>query len=236
MKHIKSLLSLLVLISIIYAQCTKDIECKGNRICVDGQCVDSAPKANTETNFSGKSNLVGPFSLYAQPLGFLQVGPIVGMEVRLFQNLLLDLHYRYSALGIVYVAIATGGFEDDLKMNSMGFGGGLRYLIPTPGPHNPYAGATYEFDYSEGTYGEEDDGGEWKTTSMGFTISGGFRWRFGKSFYLGVGGSLGALFVTDYEKSYSYNNGPITWTYEPDDDSYVLPMIELFLGWELGRK
>ena len=39
-----------------HAQCTKDTECKGNRICVDGKCVDPEMTQNTFTNTLSKSH------------------------------------------------------------------------------------------------------------------------------------------------------------------------------------
>lgn len=32
--------------SLLYAQCTKDVDCKGNRICVNGECVEPSTESS----------------------------------------------------------------------------------------------------------------------------------------------------------------------------------------------
>ncbi len=236
MKHVKIFTIILFLAIISSAQCTKDIECKGDRICVDGHCIDENSSVESDQSPSLTSNQMGGFSIYTQPLGFLQMGPVVGTEIRLIKNLLFDFHFRYSAMGLAYVAIATEGFEEDLKMSSMGFGTGLRYFFHTSGPHNPYIGSTFEVDLSAGEYDDDYEWGEWEETAMGIMINGGYRWRFNPKFFLGIGGSFGVMFITKYDEWYTSDGLYKTVITEPDDDTFVLAMLELSLGWEFGKQ
>jgi hypothetical protein len=49
MKRSVFLIMMIFASSHLFAQCTKDVECKGNRICVDGKCVDPQENTNTPT-------------------------------------------------------------------------------------------------------------------------------------------------------------------------------------------
>lgn len=56
---------------------------------------------------------------YVNPLGFLQMGPIVGAEWRLSDTISLDTHWRYAALGALYHLVATGLTGNELNPLSM---------------------------------------------------------------------------------------------------------------------
>jgi len=223
--------------SLLYAQCTKDVDCKGNRICVNGECVEpSTESSGTEKKSSSKP--LGAVNIYFQPLGFVQFGPIVGLEIKVAEIAVLDAHWRYSKLGVAYNAIAGTFLDDDeyLLPSSMAFGGGVRFLIPTKSPHRPYAGALFEFNLEKRIEDEDQSyESERDSRSLVFATAGGYRFRIGNSFNLSLGGMFGAAF--DVYKKWWYTN----IYYEPgkfDGKHRVHPfgMLEVALGWEIGRK
>jgi hypothetical protein len=139
-------ISALLAIQSSYSQCLKDVDCKGDRICNNGECVEpqasgkaspaASPAVSDDQKASSSANSIRPLSLvniFVHPLGFVQFGPIVGVEVSPVDKLVIDAHVRYSALGIVYNAIATAsddGDKKELKLSTMGIGTQVKYLIP----------------------------------------------------------------------------------------------------------
>ena len=51
-------------------------------------------------NSSASSSYMGKFALSANPLGFIQFGPIINAEFGLTDELVLNTHLRFPALGI----------------------------------------------------------------------------------------------------------------------------------------
>lgn len=138
-----TLITVVVVISfnLSIAQCTKDTDCKGERICVNGECVEpraeeapatepdvkEAPKV--ETKQVPKSSM-GAFMFYLDPVGALFFGPHVGFEIGVGPNSFIDIHYRHSAFGLIYDVVATEGFDWWMKMGSGAAGGGYKHYIP----------------------------------------------------------------------------------------------------------
>ena len=252
MKALRSILFLGIIVfcsSSAVGQCTKDTDCKGDRICVDGECVSPAADQSEALSDQPEKNMVdadvkicractqmGAISFYFEPLGFVQFGPIFGIEIGTGSNLMIDAHLRYSAGGLIYRAISTE-FEPEQELNpgSMAVGGGIRYFFPrTRSPHRPYLGGFFEYGWESGT-GDEGDYDEWTWESrhIVFGADGGFRFRFGNTFYLGLGGSFGV--APEIFDEWEYVNPLLTEESESETDVYPFGMLRLTLGFEFGR-
>ncbi len=124
-----------------------------------------------------------------QPLGFLQFGPIVEAEIKLGTDLYLTPHFRYSALGLAYVAIASGGFQDEVWMNSMALGVGARRFMENPNSSNRfYYGGFVEYGWG-GTSGDIGTSYEWDSTNSQLILlsSWGYRWRYPSGIFMNAG-------------------------------------------------
>jgi hypothetical protein len=238
------------------AQCTKDTDCKGDRICVDGECVEpdaeevTVPEAEEtpepeaemvpeveEKPVSGSS--MGAFMFYIDPLGGLFFGPHVGFEIGVGPNSFIDVHYRHSAFGLIYDAIATKGFEYYMKMGSGATGAGYKHYLPLSGmPHRFYLGGSFDFGWSgvkkiEEEYPDED----WETSVKLLFIAGhaGWLWRFDSPFNLGIGLIFGVAIETKAEKEYD-ENYPYTYKEQPETKTYPGGGVQLLLNFEFGKK
>lgn len=237
-------LAVFVCVTYIVAQCTKDIDCKGDRICVDGECVSAQESDNTDKSSPSQKtgDPIGRAGFYLNPLGALQFGPIVGFEIGAGPDALIDLHWRYSATGLVYALILTEGFEHYMSMSSMAFGGGCHYFFPISSRHRPYIGGMVEYGWGS-TWGEDSYDGEeydadqydaWEGSEAQIVaiFSGGMRWRFQSSFFINTGIMAGA--AIDVKDEVVYINQRDT---DPEDyrDVTFFGMLIFALGWEFGR-
>ncbi|MBD3322239.1 MAG: hypothetical protein GF350_14160 [Chitinivibrionales bacterium] len=235
------ILSVCVLCS---GQCTKDTDCKGDRICVDGVCVSPADRTETVAppSSSKKGAQMGKGSFYLNPLGVLQFGPLLGFEIGTGGNAFIDLHWRYSAIGLVYAAVLTEGFNDYMSMGSMAFGGGFRYFFSSSRPHRAYIGALAEYGWGR-TWGEDEydqdvyresapDAWQGEEAQIVFIGNGGYRWRFGPAFFFNAGGLAGV--AIDVKDEIVYKNKTPR---ETKDYAGATPfgMLEFAVGWEFRR-
>lgn len=164
----------------------------------------------------------GP-TIYLNPLGFLQFGPTLGVEIPAGSDGYLDLHVRMQGLGALMHAI-----WDDTKARQLGFGGGYRAFLGAPGSRNRYhVGGLGEFVWSP--YGKGDREGR----ALGVVLAGqfGHRWRreSGIFFNLGV---LAGSYTELSDKSWNVNT-PDQKTTEPNE-SGGFGMLEFSIGFEWG--
>ncbi len=182
------------------AQCNMDVECKGDRICVDGACVDpaeppldateSAPTAEEDPEWEP----LGNWTFWVNPLGFVQFGPTLGVERRTVGNLYAGMHFRYAAMGAIYTAMETHGVDDEVWMGSAAVGVEAKYYAElSRSPHLFYYGLFGEYawggrnskwvdqvyDPSTMSYTDETRGYEDRSTSLVLGGTLGWRWRFG---------------------------------------------------------
>jgi opacity protein-like surface antigen len=243
MKDILCIASIVfVFASVAFSQCTKDMECKGNRVCVNGECVESAP--GTSTAAAGTSVPLGAATLYVHPLGFVQFGPLIGLEFRANDGLTIDVHWRYAKLGFTYAALVQALNPDetkDISFGAMGFGSQVRYYFPlSRRAGRPYFGGMFEYSIDKGT---TEKGEDWESTydsrQMVFCATGGYRYRIGTGFNMTLGLMAGCAFGISNEWSYTDQVTP----YNPskagiqENDPVTIPfaMLELGIGWEFGR-
>jgi len=222
----------------LFAQCTKDTDCKGERVCINGECVDPDEKDSPrKTEISGEKSSMGKFMFYIDPVGGLFFGTQVGFEIGVGPNTFIDLHYRHSAFGIVYDAIATERFQWYMKMGSGATGAGFKhYLAFSNLPHRLYLGAFLDYGWSGvKNIDEEYPAEEWETSSNLLFLAGdaGWFWRFGGPFNLGLGLIFGVAIELRNEKV--YNPDYLGTKTQPDERVYPGGGLQLLLNFEFGK-
>ncbi|MBN1130690.1 MAG: hypothetical protein JXA71_17005 [Chitinispirillaceae bacterium] len=222
----------------IVAQCTKDTDCKGKRICVNGECVEAGEERAAEVDEkSALSNSMGKFMIYIDPLGVVFFGPHAGFEINVAPKSFIDVHYRHSAFGLIYNAVATEGFEWDMKMGSGAAGAGYKHYIPFGTiPHRLFLGGSLDFGWS-GVKNIDDEypSEEWKTSVKLLFIAGhaGWLWRFATPFNLGLGLIFGVAVETDADKEWA--PGYPYAKEQPEKKVYPGGGVQLLLNFEFGR-
>ncbi|MBL7136363.1 MAG: hypothetical protein ISS81_07215 [Candidatus Marinimicrobia bacterium] len=165
------------------------------------------------------------------PLGFLQFGPILEGEFIIVPNTYFTAHFRYSALGFLYQALASEGFENEVSFGSMALGVGIRRFLESPNsPNRFYFAGFAEYGWG-GTRGDVDTKWEWegKNTQIIFASNFGYRWRFPSKFILNLG--LMAGVSKGIKDDWWYINNP-DYIHEDSPETYFFGMLELSLGWE----
>jgi hypothetical protein len=164
------------------------------------------------------------------PLGVLQFGPILDLGFRITPSSYVSGHLRWATVGLLYYALSSDGFEDDVHLDNIAFGVGFQQLLGDDmQPHRWYLGPKLEYGWGS-TSGEESSF-DWQGHHTYVTFLGnvGHRWRFS-----GVDVNVGLLFgaaqhLTD------------TWWKLSDPDAKTeleletvpVGMIELSFSWEL---
>jgi hypothetical protein len=240
-----TLLAILIIPLSTSGQCTRDIDCKGDRICVDGECVSPDEGGGSpETTPAAKKN-AGPMGkgyVNFHPLGLLQFGPLVQLGINAGKDLFITAHYRYHALGLVSQAIAWGYDADYAKWSSMALGAGVTKCISfSGGPHRFYAGGMVDFGWG-GSVADDADWEDYKwesdVLSLAFVGNTGYRFRFPSGFMLGLGGFAGLGFELMDEVTYTETPLPPDVDRHESADKNLWPfiMLEVSLGIEFGRE
>lgn len=159
--------------------------------------------------------------IWLNPLGFLQFGPVAGVEFRLNENMAVNVHTRVPSLGVLSYLIR----EDVEKITGFCVGGGFLYFFGTR-QHKPYAGIMFEYEQDKCLYDQNESDANTETEKiMVFIMNGGYRFNFSKGFFLNTGLFVGAV----------KNN----WYEDYDDPSYtdyegtliqVFGMLEVAVG------
>jgi len=152
--------------------------------------------------------------IYLNPLGVLQVGPIVGVEFTIKRRFIIDAHLRFPAAGLLTGYFSEGHWDVD---NIKGISTGLAFKYFTGGPKGGfYAGPGFEYYQLE----YHVDGGFWEGTGMLVAANFGYKFQYSSGFYMRAGAFLGAS--TEFT---SYWRGS-EWPKETD----VFFMAEFSLG------
>lgn len=147
-------------------------------------------------------------NILINPLGVLQFGPIVALEIEMNPRLYFALHARYHGAGALSYLTDWG-----LTPASFAGGAGVRYFFRQPGiSGEAYIAFTPELGLN--SYG---DGGT--VTYVTVLFNAGYRWWFG-DVLMNVGADFGGAFIV----ATSYVDSPAV---EP------FGMLELSFGWGL---
>jgi hypothetical protein len=152
-------------------------------------------------NSAGKTDWY--FSIGINPLGFLQFGPSVEVEAKIYSSLYLLGVLRWHGGGLLSYL-----FSSDLTPSAIAFGGGLRYYFKNDKTRNaPYVGFQGQYGYCN-TAGSDDVGNyQGLLTYIVVAGEGGYRWCFDPIF-LSVG--LLAGLENTFQPHYWYLSDPGT--------------------------
>lgn len=186
------------------------------------------PQENPESVWYQTPN--NGFSIWVQPLGIVQWGPMIGFSVRHKTLFMIDGYVRVP-LGYAYSIAAN----DPDNMSGFAFGVEAKAL------HATRSGAWYvgpvidigmtKALYNEGEYSEEDY--RWFTFIA--AISGGYRFCFGRHFHMDLGVESGILWVSDQDwRKSNKRNDYYSSSYDRVDKGFVsmFGMFVLSLGVE----
>lgn len=186
--------------------------------------------SNTEYNLS-------LMNLQVDVLGFLFFGPQITLDFQFANMIAVGPYFRYNYAGLVYQGIVTDWFSDETttSLASFSYGAQAKFLIPVgSGQHRPYIEVGFEKSIGSDSYNTGGTYGKriYEYESNVFHFNAGYRLISSSSFNLSAAIGIG---VSTDTKSIGY--------YEFDDefiDNYtletrVLPMIQLMLGWQLGK-
>ena len=171
---------------------------------------------------------IRPLAIYFNPLGVVQFGPMAGAEIRVLPNIVFDLHLRWAALGLIYQALESEGFEDDVSFASAAAGFGARHFFGTAGsPNRFYVGGVFEYFW--GFTSGADEIGDWEGEDAGIVLATnvGYRWIFPSGFFVNVGGFAG--FGRDLKNDWWYE-GHTSTVFEIPSETTVFGMLEVSFG------
>ncbi len=163
-----------------------------------------------------KTNSIG---IYANPMGFLTFGPMVGAEFT-FNKFILETNLRFPSLGLL-VPVAISSEYDNTVDDGLGIGFGAKFYNAKP-RGGFYIGGFVEYWYHNYTYTEINYYGN--ESGIVFAANIGYKFQFQSGLYLRTGGYLGATVLT-----VSDEYGPSSYT-DYSGDSYVFGLLDLALG------
>jgi hypothetical protein len=183
------------------------------------------PASYTSLNLPDSDRGTDPgFSLFINPLGFIQFGPFMGVEIPLKGNVVLNAHTRISSLGLLSYVVRG---EDVDKISGYCLGAGPVVLLGE-GQNRPYLGMLIEYDkadalYHKGASNERTN----REHNIAFFFNGGYRFRFSSGFFVSTGAFLGVARTT-WTEDYTDPDR------EDEEDGGIRPfgMFEVTLGLE----
>ena len=154
--------------------------------------IDQSPASSNRLPVYQENNTIGPFSVYANPLGVLQFGPMMGVEIKLAENFILNLNTRLPRFGLLSYVVR--GWDDVYEIRGFGVAA-VPIIFFTDNQHKPYAGAGLEYDRSKVLYNEGyyDENTEFENNII-IVTNGGYRFRFSSGLFLSAGLYIGASF------------------------------------------
>lgn len=197
--------------------CTKDTDCKGDRICVAGSCTTppASSRAATPSEMSTPNAVEPRTAFHLNLLGLLQFGVTPTVEMGGERTLLLRA--RLLNTGLLPYLIAA---EDDSEFKfGLALGGQGRGYFAGRAQQGPYLGGGVEVMYTTAT--DTDSTDEYVTYSIIPQIEAGIRWDY-PGYLLGVGAFMGAAV-------------PISTSgYDSDEAETILAAgLNIDIGWYL---
>ena len=188
-----------------------------------------SPTENPESVWSrARANGV---SVWAQPLGFILWGPMVGIGFRQATNFSIDVNVRLPQLGYTYKAVS----DDPDEITGFAVGLQVRKLFAM-NSGAWFLGSFFDAGMTQALYDKGLTGEtEYQWLTFIASVQGGYRFMIGPHFYLDVGLVFGTLFVSDNDWRYS---NPANSSYSIDfnrvKDGFISPfgMVVLTAGIE----
>lgn len=195
--------------------------------------MEEISKFTKEPKFGGVSPIqpMGQSAFLFHPLGFLQFGPILEVEYRIESDLYITSHVRFSALGFLYYALASEGFENEVSPGSMALGIGVKKYMDNPNsPNRLYFAGFAEYGWGA-TRGDIGTQWEWEGKNAQIILASniGYRFRYPSKFFINLGGMAGVAPGIRDDWWYIDSPGDV---YEGSNEINFFGMLELSFGWE----
>lgn len=194
---------------------------------------NSNPSGNEAKSKNKEIDRSTRFGIYANPLGFVQFGPIAGMELTIASRVVLDAHARFSSVGLLmYVVTESKDGGTPYKVSGMGLGGGLKYMIPSR------IGGLYLGMYIENgwqtQYYDENEPWIWQEDVKYFVTAAniGYKFKFSSGFFLKTGAIFGTANVFEDKWYYTRNYNGDSSIHDAGSEVQPFGMLELGLGIE----
>ena len=141
----------------------------------------------------------GNVAVSLNPLGFVQFGPLLTVEMSVGDNLSALAYSRFVPLGVLSYFL----YDDEVsRLSGIGLGAGALYFFGHQ-QHRPYVGGFLEYASSDALLAEGD---QWESSersrSFGFIFNAGYRFRFDGGFFVNTGLFLGSA-LANWEWEYS---------------------------------
>jgi len=176
-------------------------------------------------------------NLQLDVLGIVFFGPQVTLDFQFANMIAVGPYFRWHYAGVFYQGIVTDWFSDETTTSiaSYSIGGQVKFLIPIgSGQHRPYIEVGFEKSIGSDWWNPEGTWGKriYEYESNVFHLNAGYRLLTEGSFNLSA--AVGIGFSKDTKNIGYYEDG------EGDIDYYqlesrVLPMVQLIIGWQLGK-
>ncbi|MFO7827452.1 MAG: hypothetical protein R6V23_02415 [Bacteroidales bacterium] len=196
-----------------------------NSILINESSLSTAPSTEYDLSI---------MNLQVDLLGIIFFGPQITLDFQFANMIAVGPYVRWHYAGVVYQGIVTDWFsaETTTSLASYSVGGQAKFLIPIgSGQHRPYIVTGFEKSFGSDW---EDFGDkyiyEYETNI--FHFGAGYRMLTGGSFNLSA--SIAVGFAQD-TKSIGYYEYGEDYTDSYHLESRVIPIIQLMLGWQLGR-
>ncbi len=202
------------------------------RVVIGGETPAAPPTAAPTTVEEDRDRPVGSYYFLANPLGFLQFGPVIELGIQAMPETMIGAHVRFAGLGLLAQLITAA--EPGSTLSPISIAPGLsivRLFRLGNSPDRFYVGSTFDFQINW-TSGD-DTTGEWTGSNALIVIMSnfGYRWRFPSRFFLNVGAFAGVgIWLWD---EWYYILTPAVIYEEPTVIGFAWG-LELSLGWELG--
>lgn len=174
------------------------------------------------------------------PLGLIEYGPAISLELRIFQNTFITPHFRYYYGGLLYHARYTDFWKSsDVRVipASMGLGVSIKSLLGNiQSPGRFYWGGYFEYGF--GGYDEKDAGafGDQLNREADIMVGGtfGHKWLFKSRRSLNLGGVAGVAYPTKLGYYLEDELGQ-PWHSPKTPAARFYLLVELQIGFPFGK-
>lgn len=224
------------------AGCAKDTDCKGDRICVAGQCQAPSGAASRAEPSGGASSAPsrGALGDVADSMvglnvdvgGLLFYGPSIDLEVG--TRFAVYAEVRAIGFGLVRWAIAgeTNGEHNSVGATDYGLGAGFRYYFGNKANRQGlYVGGLVEYISTDSIANSEDPKYIYHTVDLLLGATVGYRWVFKSGMTLGAGGAVGFVKVLEASSYLEGSGAPLPSGYRNDAADGVGGLLTLEVGY-----
>ncbi len=182
----------------------------------------------------GKKIVLPSMLINFDMLGLLELGPIIQLEIKLYDRLYLVPWLRYSYAGLASQYVWTD-FEDGRKYSPASFGFALGFKEYWPLEKRKrliYTGIFCEYSYDK-AWREMDTRWESEQTRNGIAALAnvGYHWRIKRNFFLNLGVIAGVSFDLENQSVYTTEPNYIGVVERDAKATRFVGVVEFAFGW-----